>query len=136
MLKKKDIYHHEKHSKYLIQIHIVICCKYRYNLLTLFGEDIKQMIYEISNPDGWRIVEMECDKDHLHILADIRPTHSVKKLVSKIKGKTTIALWKKYPKELSRVIWGKHTFWSDGYFCVSIGNANPETIKRYIREQG
>jgi putative transposase len=28
------------------------------------------------------------------------------------------------------------TFWSDGYFVCSIGEANPNTIKQYILSQG
>ncbi|WP_199765465.1 transposase, partial [Helicobacter suis] len=27
-------------------------------------------------------------------------------------------------------------FWTDGFFACSIGEANPETIKRYIENQG
>ena len=32
--------------------------------------------------------------------------------------------------------WKEHTFQSDGYFVVSIGNANEKTIQKYIEEQG
>ena len=28
------------------------------------------------------------------------------------------------------------TFWSDGYFCGTIGNASQETIRQYIESQG
>ncbi|ELH7179123.1 transposase, partial [Campylobacter coli] len=28
------------------------------------------------------------------------------------------------------------TFWSDGYFACSVGEATPETIKKYIENQG
>ncbi|EJI3144877.1 transposase, partial [Campylobacter coli] len=27
-------------------------------------------------------------------------------------------------------------FWSDGYFACSVGEATPETIKKYIENQG
>ncbi|WP_188347450.1 transposase, partial [Sphingobacterium cavernae] len=30
----------------------------------------------------------------------------------------------------------KHTFWSDGYFVCSIGEASPDTIREYILNQG
>ena len=30
----------------------------------------------------------------------------------------------------------KKTFWSDGYYVSSIGNASEETIKKYIEQQG
>jgi len=34
------------------------------------------------------------------------------------------------------LVWKEHTFWSDGYFVASIGNANEKTIQKYIEEQG
>jgi putative transposase len=32
--------------------------------------------------------------------------------------------------------WNEKTFWSDGYFACSIGEASPETIRQYILNQG
>jgi len=32
--------------------------------------------------------------------------------------------------------WGERTFWSDGYFVCSIGEASPDTIRQYILTQG
>ena len=32
--------------------------------------------------------------------------------------------------------WKEHTFWSDGYFVCSIGEASSETVRRYIKNQG
>ncbi|RAX57477.1 transposase, partial [Helicobacter monodelphidis] len=32
--------------------------------------------------------------------------------------------------------WNEKTFWIDGFFACSIGEANPETIKAYIENQG
>jgi len=37
---------------------------------------------------------------------------------------------------LKKQFWKENTFWSDGYFVCSTGNANMETIKKYIEEQG
>ena len=42
----------------------------------------------------------------------------------------------KYPTELKTHYWGENTFWIDGYFVCSTGDANMETIKKYIEEQG
>ncbi|MBG9993907.1 transposase [Pseudoalteromonas sp. NZS127_1] len=28
------------------------------------------------------------------------------------------------------------TFWSDGYFACSVGNASADTIRKYIQDQG
>jgi len=37
---------------------------------------------------------------------------------------------------LSQEFWLEKTFWSDGYFVCSIGEASPETIREYILNQG
>ena len=46
------------------------------------------------------------------------------------------SFWKLYPNFLRQYFWKEHTFWSDGYFVCSIGDANPDTIRRYIQNQG
>jgi putative transposase len=49
---------------------------------------------------------------------------------------STVAIWKKHKNILSKYFWQEHTFWSDGYFVCSIGEANPETVRQYILSQG
>lgn len=48
----------------------------------------------------------------------------------------TNKIWKKHAEVLRNNYWKENTFWSDGYFVCSTGNANMETIKKYIEEQG
>ena len=132
-------YHTKKRCKYMIKLHIVIVTKYRKHLLS--GEintDIKQIIYEISQMEDslFSIVTMETDKDHLHMLVDIDPSVSATSIVSRIKQMSTNRIWKQHEAELKRHYWGENTFWSDGYFVCSTGDANMETIKKYIEEQG
>jgi len=43
---------------------------------------------------------------------------------------TTYHLWQKYRPFL------KQHFWTDGYFVCSVGEASPETIQKYIQNQG
>lgn len=35
-----------------------------------------------------------------------------------------------------KTFWKERTFWSDGYFVTSIGDASEKTIQKYIDEQG
>jgi len=44
--------------------------------------------------------------------------------------------WKNYSGFLTEHFWKEYTFWSDGCFVSSIGEANPETIRGYIENQG
>ena len=49
---------------------------------------------------------------------------------------STVAIWKTHGSILKNHFWKEKTFWSDGYFAASIGNASNETVKKYIEEQG
>jgi putative transposase len=67
---------------------------------------------------------MESDINHIHFLIRYIPRLSVSSIVRKLKQEST------------KQIWLEKTFWSDGYFACSIGEASPETIREYILNQG
>lgn len=133
----KAKYHHSSHSKYLIKLHIVFAVKYRKKLLVdSLDEDMKQLLFEISQEKGFTIDTMQSDIDHIHILVDIPPTLSAFQIVHQLKQLSTFRIWKKYATELKKHFWKERTFWSDGYFVCSTGDASTETIRKYIEEQG
>ena len=39
-------------------------------------------------------------------------------------------------KELKRHFWKENTFWTDGYFCSTIGEVSSKTLEKYIQNQG
>ena len=57
-------------------------------------------------------------------------------IVRKLKQQTTWKLWNKHKVYLKKQFWAENTFWSDGYFCCSIGNVSKEIIEKYIQNQG
>ena len=69
--------------------------------------------------------------NHSKFLIKISPLQIVRKL----KQETTVKIWKRYP-ELQKQLWKEKTFWRDGYFCCSIGNASIEIVRKTIEEQG
>ena len=79
---------------------------------------------------------MNSDENHLHMLISMKPSISVSQIVRVLKQEYTVYIWKKYKSTLKQYFWKEHTFWSDGYFVASIGNANEKTIQKYIAEQG
>jgi putative transposase len=81
---------------------------------------------------------METDHDHIHLLVSYPPRHSLLQIVRLLKQITTYRLWRigGIQNYLRKCFWKERTFWSDGYFVCSIGNANPATIQNYIRNQG
>lgn len=132
-------YHTKKRCKYMIKLHIIFVTKYRKSiLLNEIDEDMKQIIFEISQLEDslFSIDSMETDRDHVHMLVDVDPTVSASSIVSRIKQMSTDRIWKKHSAELKKSYWKENTFWSDGYFVCSTGDASLETIKKYIEEQG
>lgn len=127
----------KNHRKYFLKIHLIFCVKYRKKLLVnTLDEDMKQIMYDISQESDFKIDIMETDKDHIHFLLSITPNYSITSIVRRMKQISTNRIWKLHRKILFTQFWKENTFWSDGYFVCSIGNANPETIKKYIEEQG
>ena len=84
----------ENHSKHLLMVHLIFVVKYRRNLLIKFGDEIKQIFYDIANEKGIVIVEMEVDKNHIHLLVHYIPTMSVLDLVRWFKQIYTYRLWR------------------------------------------
>jgi len=97
---------------------------------------VKDIFKRIESKSEFLIGIMEIDKDHIHLLVSYPPKVSISSIVRKLKQESTIALWKHFPAYLSKHFWKEHTFWSDGYFACSIGEANPDTIRKYIENQG
>ena len=133
----KDKYHHASHSKYMIKLHFVFAVKYRKKLLIgNIDADMKQILLEISTQKGFTIDTMQSDIDHLHILVDVPPTISAFDVVNSLKSISTFRIYKKHRVELKKHFWAENTFWSDGYFVCSTGDASTETIRKYIEQQG
>lgn len=128
----------QNHSKHLLMCHLIFSCKYRKKLLIKYGEEIKQILYDITEEKDLNIIEMEVDKDHIHILVQYPPTKSVLDIVRLFKQMSTYRIWRQNNNHiyLRKQLWNEKTFWGDGYFACSIGQVSKETIERYIQNQG
>lgn len=130
-------YHHSSSSKYLCKIHLIFATKYRKKLLRgVIEEDMKQILFEISQSSDFTIDVMQSDIDHIHILIDYPPKLSISSIVNRLKAMSTVRIHKKHSVFLKQHYWKENTFWSDGYFVCTTGDACTETIKKYILEQG
>ena len=124
------------HGKYLIALHLILVVKYHKQLLTgEKGRFVKESILSISECSDFTVEEIEVDKDHVHVLLCVSPKYSIGQHVRRIKQQTNKMVWSRYP-DLKKHFWVEKTFWSDGYFVCSVGNASADTIRKYIQEQG
>ena len=79
------------------------------------------------------MIELNVQSDPVHWLVKVPPKISISFLVGKIKGKTAIQAFQKFPSLRSKRYWGNH-FWAAGY-CVDTVGMDAEMIRKYVRYQ-
>ena len=84
---------------YSIQYHIVWCVKYRRKvLIDDIEKTLKELLIKISNENNIKIVEMETDLDHIHILIECSPQHFTPNILKIFKGISARKLFFKHPE--------------------------------------
>jgi putative transposase len=130
-------YYKNNRKKYYLQTHLVFVVKYRKKILQHnIDKRVKDTMFDIANANNWQINAIETDKYHIHILLAYSLDERVCDIVKTLKQKTTHEVWSHHERYLSKCFWKRKIFWSDGYFCCSVGDASTETIENYIASQG
>ena len=134
-MSKKSQYISTNRSKHYLKCHLIFVVKYRHPLLkhVKISTSIKETILAAQTKE-FTVDTMEVDVDHIHLLIDYVPQISITQIVRKLKQLTATNIWKVV--DLKKYLWAEKTFWSDGYFVCSTGQASTETIRRYIENQG
>ena len=94
---------------------------------------LQELINKAAQVNGWKIHELNIQRDHVHILIQVESRLNVAKVVQILKGGTSIKIRSEFPA-LMEFLWGG-SFWADGYFAESIGTVQEEMVRKYIREQ-
>jgi putative transposase len=76
-------------SKHLLMYHIIFVVKYRKGLLEQYGEEVKRDLETISRISGFRIREMEVDRDHIHLMVESIPKLASAQIVRRLKAGST-----------------------------------------------
>jgi putative transposase len=79
----------KNHSKYLIMVHLILVCKFRKQLLIKYGNQIKQILKDVAEKKDFEIIEMEVDKDHVHLLVNYNTTRSILEILRLLKQIST-----------------------------------------------
>lgn len=117
---------------YSCKYHIIWCPKYRRKVLVGAVETrLKELVYEISSELKVEVIEVETDKDHIHILVEVDPQFGVGNYVKKLKGRTSRILRDEFPHLRQRL----PTLWTNSYFVSTVGGALLSVIKQYIENQ-
>lgn len=132
----QESYHKNRHSCYLLEYHFVAVTKYRYPVIQ--GR-LKERLIELTHTifeENWpcTIIEVNTDRDHIHILFESQPQVQLSALVNNYKTVSSRLLRKEFAEELSIYYW-KPVFWSQSYFIASVSDRSTAAVKEYIKNQ-
>lgn len=114
------------------QYHVIICPKYRRKVLVGEVEQrLKSIAREVALEMDVEIIEMETDRDHIHLLVSVDPQWGIAHFVKTLKGRSSRLLRAEFPSLRTRL----PTLWSNSYFVSTVGGAPLAVVKQYIENQ-
>lgn len=127
---------HGRRYVYDLYYHIVWCVKYRREILIdNVKDDFIDLITNICKNNNYELVEINADKDHVHMLVGLSPQDSIPVVMKTLKGVSARLLNQKHREHLSKALWGGH-IWSPSYYIATTSDNVMDNIKKYIQNQG
>jgi len=123
------------HHVFRIMYHFVWIPKYRHKV---FEEPYRSVLKNIISKIGYdyniEIVELEIPKDHVHMIVKSEPKRCPSEIMQVIKSISARNFFKLHPEIKKKYFWGGK-LWTQSFFVETIGNANDEVIRKYVRGQ-
>jgi putative transposase len=125
---------HGRHCVFNFHVHLVFVAKYRKNIFRSHHIDaLKEIWTKVCADFEAALVEIDGERNHVHLLIHYQPKTPVSKLVNSLKGVSARLLKKQFP-DLSKCYY-KNALWSPSYFAASCGGAPISIIRKYIENQ-
>ena len=123
------------HHVFRIMYHFVWIPKYRHKVFhEPYRSSLKEIIGKIGYDYNIEIVELEIPVDHLHMVVKSEPKICPSGIMQIIKSISARTFFKLYPNIKKKYFWGGK-LWTQSFFVETIGNANEQTIRKYVRNQ-
>jgi putative transposase len=123
------------HSVFSVRLHFVFVTHYRRKAITApILERLREMFSQVCKTMDCELIECSGETDHVYLLVDFHPKHSISAVAGSLKAATSRMVKKEFPAEFS--LWySKQSFWSGSYYVASSGGAPIEKLKEYIKSQ-
>ena len=122
-----------KHTRWECKYHVVFIPKSRRKVM--YGsirQELGSIIRELAQQKESQVEEGHLMADHVHIMLSVPPKYSVSGVVGYIKGKSAIAIARKFMDRKKNFV--GLNFWARGYYVSTVGRDEAQ-VRAYIREQ-
>jgi putative transposase len=134
-MRKSTCFRTGRNCVFLLHVHLVFVTKYRRKVFTNeIIQELKEIFACVCSDFQAELVEMDGERDHVHLLITYPPKISISRLVNSLKGVSSRLIRKKQYPSIAKALWGR-ALWSPSYFAGSCGGAPLETIRLYIEQQ-
>jgi len=124
-----------RHCVFLMHVHLVFVTKYRRKIFDQDAiEKLRGYFSSVCADFDVELVEMDGERDHVHLLINYPPKLSISNLVNSLKGVSSRLLRRDCP-DIAQHYYYKGVLWTPSYFAGSCGGASISIIRQYIEQQ-
>jgi REP-associated tyrosine transposase len=124
-------YQRDEQRVQLIIYHLIWCPRRRKPVLVgPVAERCRALISEKGAEQGWEMLALAIQPDHIHLFVRVWPSDSAADVVKACKGLTAFHLRQEFPHLLKLP-----SLWTRSYFASTAGNVSQQTLQRYIAAQ-
>ena len=134
-MKKNNQYYTNRHSCFLLQYHLVLVTKYRKKV---FNKDMEEYLSSFINSmmekNDCNLMEINYDKDHVHILFEAPVTLNLPNFINGLKSTSSRMIRRAFSEYLKQ-FYEKPVFWSRSYFICTVSGHTTKVFQEYIKNQ-
>jgi putative transposase len=125
---------HGRHCVSQLHVHLVFLTRYRKKIFDADALRRLRVYFEkVCTDFEAQLVEMNGEVDHVHLLINYPPKHSISSLVNSLKGVSSRLL--RLERRDIEKRYCKDVLWSPSYFAASCGGAPLTILREYIEQQ-
>ena len=120
---------------YSLYYHFIQVVKYRKKVFIndTIVDFLKMKMREISETFNVDVLDIECDKDHFHMIFKATPLLNITRYINAIKTITSREIQRNFPEVRKELYNNK--FWSPSYFLATSGQVTLDVLKGYVDSQ-
>jgi len=128
----KTVYRHYNHAIGLATVHLIwIPCRRR---RVFAGDEALRLrcidvLQSVASDHQWVIKALEVASDHVHLLVEYDPNHSISQVVKAFKGRSSRVLRQEFPKLLKMP-----SLWTHSYMFDTTGKISTQKVMSYIND--